>query len=105
MSHVYYLCLEKQIIILEDRGNFQNSFHTQQLKLQVGNDRILKLENLKILFGQKPSFFSWETETQAQFCFSRETQPTNSQAKSKTLKSTKVGCIFMLFLCIGILPI
>ena len=33
----------------------------------VGNDRILKPENLEILFGQKPSFFSWEIETKQNF--------------------------------------
>lgn len=66
--------------------------------LQVGNDRIVKLENLELLFGRKPSFFSWETETQGKFCFSREIQPTNSQAKSKRPKSTKLDHIFILFL-------
>lgn len=96
MGHDYSLCLGKKIIILEDIGNFKSSFHTQWLKLQVGNDRILKSENLEILSGQKLSFFSWEIKTQAKFCFSRETQA-NSQDKSKTLKSTKLDCIFILF--------
>lgn len=45
------ICVYKNNPPFRDRCNFLNSFHRHQLKLRVGNYRILRLEKVETFFG------------------------------------------------------